>query len=336
MGNQIFTDNKIFCHLDKVNQWLKKGNTIPICVELDVTNKCNFKCPHCAGFRDNQVELDSNFGFKIIKQLKEFGVKGIIFTGGGEPLCHSRILDFLAFTSSLGLEIGFITNGSLVSDKSFKLVSMCDWIRVSLDSSNKKEFKKLHGVDMFEQTIKNISELTKAKKTSNSKCVIGLAFLIDNYLKNNMDKMVLLSKSLGVDYAQFRPFHYGKTKITEKEMEKLKVYNTFNFKVLYSKHKYTYLFEKRPYDICYGHHFTTTICADGKVYLCCHLRANPRYCLGDLKKESFRKIWSSKQRKKVYENIDFKDCPPVCRCDPFNRILFKIKSSQEQIHKTFL
>lgn len=90
----------------------------------------------------------------------------------------------------------------------------------------------------------------------------------------------------------------------------------------------------RNYGRCYGHQFATVISADGKMYLCCHLRGYEKYCIGDLTKDSFMDIWNFQRRQDVAEDIDFKDCIPLCRDNTFNQILWNIKQPRE--HENFL
>ena len=43
------SQNKIFGHLDRVQEWIKKGATKPIMIEIDPTNICTYNCPKCSG-----------------------------------------------------------------------------------------------------------------------------------------------------------------------------------------------------------------------------------------------------------------------------------------------
>jgi radical SAM protein with 4Fe4S-binding SPASM domain len=151
-----------------------------------------------------------------------------------------------------------------------------------------------------------------------------------------------LCKILGVDYLQFRPmqihnngkFEYNLTDIA-RNIRRCMNESVDGFKVLYSKHKYDMMKDKeygRNYKKCYGHQFATVIAADARVYVCCHMRGYDKYCLGDLRKNTFEEIWNSQQRKRVVENIDFKDCVPLCRDNTFNQILWNIKQPREHVN----
>ena len=70
------------------------------------------------------------------------------------------------------------------------------------------------------------------------------------------------------------------------------------------------------------------------MYLCCHMRGLAKYAIGDLKKNSLEEIWGSEKRRQIYSNIDFKDCPLLCRCDGMNEILWQL--SVRHKHQNFL
>ena len=129
-------------------------------------------------------------------------------------------------------------------------------------------------------------------------------------------------------------FEYHLTCITQNIHKCIKE-GSDGFRVLYSKHKYDMMKDKnfgRNYKRCYGHQFATVVAADGKMYLCCHVRGYNKYCIGDLRKDSFETIWKSEQREKVIENIDFRDCIPLCRDNTFNQILWNIRQPKEHVN----
>lgn len=336
----VFASDKILQHADRLSEWFYKGSTRPITFEFDLTDACNHKCCDCAGgLREDKRFVDETSAIKVLDQIENFCGRAVIFTGGGEPLLHPRAGFLIEHAKLIGLDVGLITNGSIMDKKLARIIlKHCTWVRISLDAGTAKMFERTHGVSkkMFWEVCKNIKMLTKMKKELGSKTTIGTGFLTGKDTIAGMDHFVQLSQELKVDYAQFRPYHNDFTKIDNKFLELKQKYETNIFKVFKSKHKYKHISDDilRPYQVCYGHNFATVICANLKVYLCCHLRGNPKYCLGDLNKNSLEEVWKGKQRKKVIETIDFKDCPPLCRCDSFNRLLWNLK--QEKEHVNFL
>jgi len=280
-----------------------------------------------------------------VRQLARNKIRGLIFTGGGEPLCNPCTLEIVELAGALGLDLGFITNGSLLNEKSAKVIlDNCSWVRVSLDAASPVVFKFTHGVDgnEYKRVVEKIELLVDTKNKLKSKCTIGVGFLTCDYSVSDMLKVTILSKKLGVDYLQFRPmqihqggkFDYHWTDVQNEIAECLK-YSNNGLQVLYSQHKYEMAHDERfgrHYHKCYGHHFATVISASAKMYLCCHTRGYEKYCIGDLTKKSFKEIWNSRKRKDAINRIDFRDCIPLCRDNTFNQILWNIKQPREHVN----
>lgn len=343
-----FSSDKILKHLDRVNDWLQGKNPAPITVELDMTNVCNHRCPECVVnyFRvSDNSSLSKKLALNIVRQLAKSGIRGLIFTGGGEPLCNPHTIEAVKLARRKGIDVGFITNGSLLTSHcADALIRNCTWVRVSLDAASPEVFKLTHGLDgrEFRRAISGIKLLVAAKKRLKSPCTIGIGFLTSDYSVRDMVKAAQLCRRLGADYLQFRPmqihrggkFAYHWTDV-EKEISECLKYAGEGFQVLFSQHKYEMAHDPqfgRHYQKCYGHQFATVISASAKMYICCHTRGYEKYCIGDLTKNSFREIWNSRRRKEVAERIDFRDCIPLCRDNTFNQILWNIKQTKEHLN----
>lgn len=343
-----FSSDKILKHLDRVNAWLEGANPPPITVELDMTNICNHRCPECVVnyFRvADKSALSRKTSVKIIRQLAKNKIRGLIFTGGGEPLCNPNTLEAVSLARSSGLDLGFITNGSLLNEESARIIlDNCTWVRVSLDAASPGVFRLTHGLDgnEFNKVVRNIQLLVEAKNRLKSRCTIGVGFLTSEYSVSDMEKSAILCRELGVDYLQFRPmqihrggnFDYHWTDVQE-EIAKCLKYTNDRFQVLYSQHKYEMAHDARfgrHYYKCYGHQFASVISASAKMYVCCHTRGYDKYCIGDLNKDSFKKIWNSRKRRVAVSRIDFRDCIPLCRDNTFNQILWNIKQAREHVN----
>lgn len=343
-----FSSDKILKHLDRVNDWIQGGNPPPITVELDMTNVCNHHCPECVVnyFRlSDENSLPRTLAERIIDELGEAGVRALIFTGGGEPLCHPDTPDMVTRARARGMDVGFITNGQLLKPESAeKILRNCIWVRVSLDAATPEVFQKTHGKNgaSFNKVVENIVMLVKTKKELGSSCTVGVGYLTSKDTQGDLRKAALLCKGLGVDYIQYRPmqihnggqFEYDWEDVAA-EVEGCLDLGGNGFNVLYSKHKYDMMKRcdyGRDYGECYGHQFATVVSATGKMYICCHLRGYEKYRLGNLKEKSFVEIWNSEERKAAYNSIDFNDCIPLCRCNTFNQVLWNVTRPKEHVN----
>jgi 12,18-didecarboxysiroheme deacetylase len=86
-------------------------------VVFNVTKRCNLRCVHCyaqatAGAAPD--ELTTAEALALLKDLKDFGVPVLLFSGG-EPLMRPDLLDLVAWTVGAGLRAVISTNGTLIT-----------------------------------------------------------------------------------------------------------------------------------------------------------------------------------------------------------------------------
>ena len=298
---------------------------------------------------------------RIIQQIKEIGARGITFTGGGDPLVNPAAMDAIRFAKESGLDVGFITNGQALNEESCDaILKTCVWTRISVDAATPEIFFKTHGMGArsFEVVLENIRLLVRRKRELGSATTVGIGFLTSNETEPDIYSFAALGQELGVDYAQYRPLlrrmgeeeiDYSSKRILDEMLRAQDEFSNDVYRVVCSEHKYRRIEAgktDRPYKKCYGQHFAAVVAADQKMYVCCHMRGVEKYAIGDLSSQSLEEIWNSEKRQKIADTIDFKDCPPLCRCDSFNEILWDLKdggrdlkdapTKKEWQHKNFI
>jgi pyruvate-formate lyase-activating enzyme len=302
-----------------------------------MTDNCNHHCPKCVGGRKTGINMDRQDAIGYISQLANYGVKGIIFTGGGEPLFNENTSDVVKYAKEQGLDVGFITNGGLLTKRSCNvLVDNCTWIRVSLDAITSDIYKLVHGMNEkeLEKVKNNIEMLGKTKIERKSLCTIGVGFLTNSKTKKDMVECAnIISCFEGINYLQFRPFHNDTTNI-DAEIIECKKFENENFKILSSSQKYEEFGHKRNYDYCHAAHFVGVIQSDSKMTICCHTRGNKNHVIGDLKQNSFEEIWEGETKKNILKKLDVNTCVPYCRGDHLNRCLHDLTTPKD--HENFL
>jgi MoaA/NifB/PqqE/SkfB family radical SAM enzyme len=330
--------NKIFAHPERLAEWITHGITKPITAEIDPSNRCNHYCPKCSGNRtDADAELSLDYMKKIIDETSPF-LKGMVFTGGGEPLINKDTPEAIDYANRNGIEVGLITNGSLLDQfDTEQLLSNCIWIRVSVDGLNPEHYSIRSGTNEkeYHKVWDNVKLLTETKSKAGSKCVVGVAYLTENETPEQLFKFTVKGKEYGVDYVQFRPFHHSTTNLLE-EITICKTLGSENFKVIAPEEKYRD--EKFDYDRAFGDEFRFVISASGGMYPCCYTRGLDDFLLGNIILRGFENIWKSEERKEVSENkLRLKSCPPLCYKDPFNQLLWKIyKVKKDGKHLNFI
>ena len=88
-------------------------------VYFSITNRCNLRCRMCEVSKNPssaEDELSKDKIKNIIVQIKDMGIKHIIFSGG-EPTLRDDLIELVEFSVSNGIKMtDIITNGTLLSD----------------------------------------------------------------------------------------------------------------------------------------------------------------------------------------------------------------------------
>lgn len=90
----------------------------PPLVWLELTKRCNLKCPHCYidGGKPRAEELSDAEIHRLIDEMADMGVWAIAFTGG-EPTLHPSFVDFVRHARERDVLVGIATHGLHLSDE---------------------------------------------------------------------------------------------------------------------------------------------------------------------------------------------------------------------------
>ena len=135
-------------------------------LDLNITNRCNFRCTHCA-FDSGVIQMSElTLGEleKILRETKELGGERFDITGG-EPLVRDDVEDIIRIGKKLGYRIELVTNGSLLTKeklRKFRKLGL-DSVAISLDGSNAEIYNRIRRKDKktFEKVLENIKEAKK-------------------------------------------------------------------------------------------------------------------------------------------------------------------------------
>ncbi|STQ85946.1 radical SAM protein [Helicobacter muridarum] len=329
--NNFNSSEKILRYHNKIDYFFNAHKTL-IVTELDLTNKCNHRCPGCCGNNENNAELTKEQVENVVENLKNMDNKGVILSGGGEPTCSPYFEYAIKLLKKAGQNIGLNSHGMNLKEHLNEVIAEnLEYFRISLDAGSPEMYKKIHGMKPyhFEKTLQNIENFSKTKQRLGSKISFGVGFLTSSITEGDMESFVKLVKDRGVDFAQFRPFTGDTLDIIPKLESLREKYEDSNFKIVASYQKYNEMAglkesKDRGYNKCHGMFFSTVISADFKVWACLHFRQSQKHFLGDLREQSLEEIWRGARIKEVYNAIDCSKCPILCRNDSFNRTLDKL------------
>lgn len=337
--NNFNANEKILRYSNKINYFFNSHKTL-IVTELDLTNRCNNRCPGCCGVNENHAELSQRQVELIVKSLADMDNQGVILSGGGEPLMSPWFSYAVLELKRAGMKLGLNSNGLALTEELAELIAMnCEYFRISLDAASPAMYLKTHGMTdtAFYKTVENIKLFTRVKAACNSPISFGVGFLTSQDTAPEMEEFVALVKETGADFAQFRPFIGDMYDVTDEYLRLKEEYETPEFGVRASIQKYREMKNRgqRDYNKCRGMFFSTVITADAKVFACLHYRQRNEYYLGQITENcSLADIFRSARMREVFEYINCLNCPEMCRNDVFNRTLNAL--SLDIVHSEFL
>jgi MoaA/NifB/PqqE/SkfB family radical SAM enzyme len=318
-----FIQPKVLFHIEKFEEIYKNNIPVPVTCEIDLTDGfCNNKCSHCffgTNEKLNPIFLEKSIAISLIRELADHGVKGVEFSGGGEPTTHPDICEIIEYATSLSMSVGLITNGLLL-DKISHVANKMNFIRISLDAGTKSAYTKVHGVNTFEKVISN----TKLLMRSIDPIKVGVGFLI---VKDNIDDILpatILVKELGCRFIQFRPASLTYDlddsfweMAHNRVLESIK-YTNENFQVFDAGVKWRHLNNNRCYLKCSTSTLVSVIKASGDIPFCILNRNNTNTYLGNIYDGGFFKHWFSNKHAQMIKNIDVQKCRKPCKHDSYN------------------
>jgi MoaA/NifB/PqqE/SkfB family radical SAM enzyme len=272
---------------------------------------------------------------RLIEDFSHIGLKAITFSGGGEPLVNPATRGAMQLAKDLGIQVGLITNGTLLTDPGF-FIDICTWVRVSLDASCMAQHMLTHGAGPadFKKICLNLVAMADYKGRYGGSCTIGAGYLTAPRTMMDIYSFAQLCAKLGIDYCQYRPYHQVEIlqakdlAAWEEIFYHMKIakqdFTTDKFKVLATEGQFKDVLEKnwgRTYHRCHAHAFETVIGATGEVFFCCAYKEDPKMVLGNIKDESFIDIWKGHRRLELHTSIDTHECTPLCQLNQANKSL---------------
>lgn len=170
----------------------------PLSVQLELTNRCSSRCSHCKRHTWSDSEEMTTSQLKIlIDELYQLRVKSVTVSGG-EPTCRSDLEEILSYARSKQIRLGVISNGVEFTEQVAKaIVTNCEWVRISLDASNKDDYGRIRGdASHFESVMKSLNLLREAREESHADCRIGTCYAIQNLNAHDVSSMVDLAGTL--------------------------------------------------------------------------------------------------------------------------------------------
>lgn len=349
-----YSNLKIFGFPEKLQSYRDGRITAPIYVRIKPINRCNHACHWCVysdGTKRSKDRPDKHLqahmhadmdegsvmprekGLELLNDLADIGTKAVTFSGGGEPLLHRNIAEFLGLSLERGLDLSIITNGQLLSGERASLLAQAKWVRVSMDYTCVEQMVASRNTAerAFTDVLKNMEEFASMK---DSGCDLGINFIVT---RDNHEGLVDFSrrmKDLGVGNIRFSPvytdgFQAYHGPIKERVEEQLRLAQTicddeFTINTTYDLDSSS----KKPvrkYSRCYVMQNNPVVGADLGVYACHNVAYAAHGLIGSIATRKFSDLWFSDEAKAVFDGLNpCKVCLHECANDAKNLLYHEL------------
>jgi len=352
---------KILWHKERVDAALRglPQEIMPVTMEFVPSLECVYQCPHCtySGWKERTIAdlskrvMPYELMMTLLDKLEEADIKGVIFTGGGEPFANRDTLKGLEYAGGKtgAFQTGLFTNGFLLSERSIQVLAGLPlaFIRLSLNTADPGDYMRFHGLDSlryFERVKRNIALLARA--ASENPTEFNLSAIIN---KTNVDRMTSIGTFLKdlmdsdpqarINTVQIKPvINYGQidpdtgkqisADIAERAREGFEAIRemlaSYPIDLVFAASLFEEAVERSAEDPdttnnCLSVNLAGSVAYDGRVYLCSERDGDPRFMAGDLSKDDLRTIWTGQQRTRLLSERT--PCPPSCKLKTMNGLL---------------
>lgn len=131
----------------------------PVCLYLEVTNRCNLLCTTCPRTYE-ELEPPADMSWEqfvsIVDQVPDLA--RAVLHGVGEPMLVANLPRMVRYLKDRSVHVLFNTNGTVLGERNGRALidAGLDELRVSLDASNRESFKAIRGRDYFGRILRNV------------------------------------------------------------------------------------------------------------------------------------------------------------------------------------
>ena len=311
----------------------------PICLYLEVTNRCNLLCDTCPRtFEELEAPADMSWSLftKIVDQVPN--IARVVLHGVGEPMLVRDLPRMIRYLKDRGTYVLFNTNGTLLNPKKFQgLVDTgLDELRVSLDAADRESYLRVRGKDFFNRIVRDVGKFTAFQREIGATTPKVSLWLTG--LKETVDQLpdfVRLSAKMGVTevhlqrlvfdeagYGLARPEFSLFEQTRDEETSAIDAAQALGLKLgvtldasgatepgLSLKRQA----DDKPWATCRRPWSLMYFTAHGRALPCCiapfSARGYENYTLGDATQDTLKEIWNSPTYKDFRTNL-LGDAPP--------------------------
>lgn len=189
---------------------LERSLGLPLHVHLEPSGDCNYRCIKCGRhsprFADDALPGERRllpFGL-FARVMDELGpaLISVRLWHYGESLLHEDLPRMIAYARRKGVIVALSSNLALLDEALAEALVRggLDYLIVSFDGASRETYLRYHGVDRFEQVLRNLDILVRKKAELRSATpFVDLQFIVMRENEHEVDEIRRLAADLGVD-----------------------------------------------------------------------------------------------------------------------------------------
>jgi len=174
----------------------------PVCLYLEVTNRCNLLCETCPRtFETLEPPADMSWELfvRIVDQVPN--IARVVLHGVGEPMLVKALPRMIRYLKDRSTYVLFNTNGTLLQPRRFQelIDTGLDELRVSLDAADRESYQRVRGKDFFDRIVRDVGKFVAYQRDVGATTPRVSLWLTG--LKENIDQLpafVRLAAIMGV------------------------------------------------------------------------------------------------------------------------------------------
>ena len=340
---------------------------MPYCAEFVTTMNCSNRCEIPCGFMlqkimeevwqendfsDPRLHMqDICFAKSLLDRLVDGGIKGLIFTGGGEPFLFKDLVELVAYATAQGIDSVVYTNGNVVSEKRVRRLIQAQplLVRVSLNAGTEEVYNRFHNPSnrkgALQRTLNTIMYLAEGS-IENPSMTVGVGIVINEINRYDLVETARRIREIvdktggGIKFVAYRPaFNYcGRSQLPSEildetyeivERDVRRELSGTGVRVSNVECRYDALRQDtRDYGECRATGLYAELSPRGTLHLCCERNCHRDYVIGDLTQSTLEEIWRSERRKAAINWVNSsycEACPPACKPHETNKQFGKIE-----------
>ena len=283
---------------------------------------CNHSCHICwlrqldsetysRGLKDDKEQKMTLDDYKKLFSSMPAGLREVNVVGGGEPLIHEDITGIFRAIKRHGWVGSLITNGTLLTETMIEEMLDMRWdlLRVSTHAGDADTYKVINGVDNYEKLVRNLKMYSDRRRSLGltKQCKLVVFHVIQRDNLETIDRLFDVAETVGADSIEFDPVIplNEKDRLNKEEIERAVVLMekfAHSYSILCNYEEIIGQLRSELTQPANDIHFTPAkscsvgfdqvhISSSGQVYPCCFSDE----VMGNVRKNSFREIWMSKQ-----------------------------------------